>query len=244
MRRLCDAINCSRGNDHCLQLLINNLDGDDTVWQLRSQPRRTRFVETMPAVSLQTLLLGSAPLSLKVKRRLALIFANSLLQLHEDSWLGRDWNKEKILFFYESIDKPDYLRPYITTNFQNLRSSSDLTIPKLNIFHPNLSILALGILLIELHTKKPIEFYRSANDLTNDQDANANTDLSVADRVVKSLEDCSFNYKRAIQACLDTPWTAAGERVSLDDPVVVSGMYEDVVRPLEDEIAYLFKETL
>ena len=51
----------------------------------------------------------------------------------------------------------------------------------------------------------------------------------------KSLEDCSFNYKRAIQACLDTPWTAAGERVGLDNPVVVSGMYEDVIRPLEED---------
>lgn len=78
----------------------------------------------------------------------------------------------------------------------------------------------------------------------NDQDANPNTDLSVADRVAKSLEDCSFNYKKAIQACLDTPWTAAGERVSLDDPVVVKCMYEDVIQPLEDEITYLFKETL
>ena len=170
------------------------------------------------------------------------MFANSLLHLHEDFWLGRDWNKKDISFFYESIDKPDYLRPYISIHLEN--PSPDLLIPNLNIFHPNLSILALGILLIEIHTAKPIEFYRSAKDLMNDQDANPNTDLSVADRVAKSLEDCSFNYKKAIQACLDTPWTAAGERVSLDDPVVVKGMYEDVIQPLEDEIAYLFKETL
>lgn len=196
----------------------------------------------MPAISLQTLLLGPTSLPLKVKRRLALVLANSLLHLHEDFWLGDYWNKEKISFFYESIDKPDYLRPYISASFQS--SSSDLVLSNLNIFHRNLSILALGILLIEIHTEKSIESYRSAKDLINGQDTNVNTDLSVADRVAKSLDDCSYNYKRAIQACLDTPWTAAGERVSLNDPVVMTGMYEDVIRPLEDEIAYLFRETL
>lgn len=78
----------------------------------------------------------------------------------------------------------------------------------------------------------------------NGQDANVNTDLTVADRVAKSLDDCSYNYKRAIQACLDTPWAAAGQKVSLDDPVIMSGIYEDVIRPLEDEITYLFRETV
>ena len=114
----------------------------------------------------------------------------------------------------------------------------------LNVFHRNLSILALGILLIEIHTERPIESYRSTKDLMNGQDANVNTDLTVADRVAKSLDDCSYNYKRAIQACLDTPWAAAGQRVSLDDPVIMSGIYEDVIRPLEDEITYLFRETV
>ena len=223
-------------------MLIDSLDRDETVWQLRSQPRRTSYVETMPAVSLQTLLQGHTSLPLKVKRRLALVLANSLLYFHEEFWLGRDWNKAQISFLYESVDKPDYLRPYVSASFRN--PNSDLVLSNLSVFHPNFSILALGILLIEVHTEKPIESYRSAKDLINGQDANVNTDFTVADRVAKSLDDCSYNYKRAIQACLDTPWAAAGQRVTLDDPVIVNGIYEDVIRPLEDEITYLFRETI
>lgn len=237
--RICDAVR-GGANDHCLHLLIEGNDGEQTVRQLRPQPKRLFLVETAPAVSLHSLLLGSTRLPLIAKRRLALILANSLLQFHEGVWQSREWSKGHITFCYESADRLDYQRPYVTTCFDNF--DPERNIADLNIFHRNPSILALGILLIEIHTGNPIESFRSAHDLGNGQEVNANTDWTVADRVVKSLDDCSLGYKGAIQACLDTPWVPAGQKVSLEDPLTRSGVYNDVVQPLEDELEYLFRE--
>ena len=237
--RICDAVRDS-ANGHCLHLLIEGIEGEQTVRQLRPQPKRLLFLETAPAVSLHSLLLGSIRLPLIVKRRLALILANSLLQFHEGVWKSREWSKGHITFCYESADSLDYRRPYVTTYFDS--SDSERKPLDLNTFHRNPSILALGILLIEIHTGSPIESFRSANDLSNGQEVNANTDWTVADRVVKSLDDCSLGYKGAIQACLDTPWVPAGQRVSLEDPLTRSGVYSDIVQPLEDELEYLFRE--
>ncbi|KAL9038324.1 MAG: hypothetical protein Q9214_005325 [Letrouitia sp. 1 TL-2023] len=208
------------------------------MWQLRPQPRQSKLLESVPAVSLQSLLYNSHYLPLIAKRKLAVVLARSLLQLHEELWLGKEWSKRHITFFYANSNTIDYQRPYVTTSFDG----NDQVVPDFSLFHRNASILALGILLVEIHTGKPIEMYRTPEDLSNGTEVNANTDWTVADRVVKSLDDCSLGYKDAIQACLDTPWVPAAQRVSLDDELTRNGLYNDVVRPLEDEVHHLFRE--
>lgn len=234
INKICDVIHRDVHN-HCLHFLVENAEKDPTVWQLRPQPKRYHFLETVPAVSLQSLLTEKAHLPLIVKRRLALTLAKSLLQFHEELWRSREWSKEQINFLHESADHLDYQRPYVTTRFD--KSTSDSKIPDLSFHHRNISILALGILLIEIHTGNSIECYRSPQD-----EFNINTDWMVADQVVKSLDDCSLGYRGAIQACLDTPWVAAGQKVDLEDPIVLNGVYKDIVQPLEDELQYLFRE--
>ena len=237
--RICDALRKSMSmSSHCVNFLVEQASDEPTLWQLRPQPKRSTILESTPAISLQSLLYNSYRLPLITKRKLAVILARSLLQLHEGLWLGREWSKRQITFFYEAVDTIDYQRPYVTTSFD----STDQDVPDFRLFHRNASILALGILLIEIHTGKPIEMYRTAKDLTNGSEVNANTDWSAADRVVKSLDDCSFGYKEAIQACLDTPWVPAAQRVSLDDELTRSGLFNDVVQPLEDELQHLFRE--
>ena len=219
---------------------MEDIEEEQMMWQLRPQPKRLSYLNTPPAISLQSLLLDSTRLPLVVKRRLALILANSLLQLHEEVWRSRDWSKGQITFFYESAGDIDFQRPYITPCFENL--DQDVTMIGFDTFHPNPSILTLGILLIEIHTGNPIETYRSSQDLTNGHEVNANTDWAVADRVAKTLDDCSLGYRGAIQACLDTSWLPAGQTVSLEDPIIRNGVYNDIVQPLEDELQYLFRE--
>ena len=234
INKICDVIHRDVHN-HCLHFLVENAEKDPTVWQLRPQPKWYHFLETVPAVSLQLLLTEKAHLPLIVKRRLALTLAKSLLQFYEELWRSRKWSKEQINFLHESADHLDYHRPYVTTRFD--KSTSDSKIPDLSFHHRNISILALGILLIKIHTGNSIECYRSSQD-----EFNINTDWMVADQVVKSLDDCSLGYRGAIQACLDTPWVAAGQKVDLEDPIVLNGVYKDIVQPLEDELQYLFRE--
>lgn len=95
---------------------------------------------------------------------------------------------------YEGVDTIDYQRPFVTARFEG----SDEEKPEFSLFHRNVSILALGILLIEIHAGKPIEMYRVSEDLINDSEVKANTDWTVADRVVDLLDECSLGYEEAI----------------------------------------------
>jgi hypothetical protein len=242
LKRICDALSRDVA-PAALSFLIAHakLTNDEpTVWQLRPEPRPSRSQSSMtPFVTLQSVLCSSQQLPLLARRKLAVILSRSLLDLHEGLWLGKDWSKQSITFFPESENTVDYQKPYITTDFNRTDQAS----PDFRLFHPNANILALGILLIEIQTGRAIETYRLPDDLTDGVDANANTDWTVANRVAKSLDDdCSLNYKEAVQACLDTPWAAAGQRVSLDDSVTRAGLFNDVVQPLEEELRHLFRE--
>ena len=234
---MCNALH--KGvSGHCLNFLVEEAGDEPTLWQLRPQPRRGSIPPSAPAISLQALLANSHRLPLITKRRLALVLAGTLLHLHEGLWLGKEWGIQQITFFYEGVNTIDYQRPYVSTTFD----ATEHETLDFSLLHRNARILALGILLIEFHTGKPIEAYRTKEDLADGSEANANTDWMVADRVVKSLDDYSLGYKDAIQACLDTPWVPAGQRVSLEDELTRNGFYSDVVQPLEDELQHLFRE--
>ncbi|RYP73217.1 hypothetical protein DL769_004276 [Monosporascus sp. CRB-8-3] len=242
LQRICDAIDCSGSADHCLQLLVEDSETDQAVWQLRSLPRRLPKSGTVQSVSLHWVLENAIKLPLATKRRLAVIFAHSLLQLHDSHWLRNGLDKRHIFFFCDSKGTPDFQRPYLSTMFIEDSAGVLAEKPDLPRFHRNKSILALGILLIELHAGRCIESFRTASNL---QEINMNTDWLVADHVVKTLEDeCSFGYRYAVQACLDTHWIPAGQRVSLEDVATRSGLYQDVIEPLEEELSFLFREKL
>jgi len=172
--------------------------------------------------------------SLIARRKLALIFAYSLIQLHESPWLSRQWNKDRIYFFYASTGGLDLRRPYISTDFEPFPLGREK--PDLDRFHRHLGLLKLGILLIEAHTWKPIESFRVESDL-KDGEPTPNTDMGVARRVLGVLDDCFPTYQGAIEACIRVPWVSGGSRVSLEDLVMWNGVYRDIVEPLEREVA-------
>ena len=197
LEKICDALK-SGSNDQRLRLLVEDLNGRQKLWQLRSEPRQLPILDSIPPASLESLLLAKTRLSLRDKRRLALILSHSLLQYHESAWLCSEWRKCHISFFYLSEDKPDLRRPYLSTCFE--KPQPEIVKTEMNRFHRNPSILALGILLIEIDSERPIETYRIATERVN-----VNTDWIVADRIVKSMDQCSEAYKEAVRACLDIP---------------------------------------
>ena len=232
LEKICEALK-SGTNDQRLRLLVEDLNGRQKLWQLRSESRQLHILDSIPPASLENLLLTKTRLSLSDKRRLALILSHSLLQYHETAWLCSEWCKRHISFFYSSKDKPDLRRPYLSTCFE--KPQPEIVKTEMNRFHRNPSILALGILLIEIDLGRPIETYRIATETVN-----VNTDWIVADRIVKSMDQCSEPYREAVRACLDIPWIPAGQKVCLDDAQTRDGLYTNVIHPLENEFHYLF----
>lgn len=192
-----------------------------------------QYPEAVPPISFETLLSQPMP-SLIERRRLALTFAYSLMQLHESPWLSGQWEKKRVHFFRMASGVPDLKRPFLSASFDQFPQGPEPV--DLSRFHRNSGILRLGILLIEIHNWKPLETFRDDSDLI-DGESTPNTDMEVARRVLKTLKGyCFETYTSAIDSCLSMPWVSSISRVSLDDPETWSGMYRDIVQPLEKEV--------
>jgi len=234
LKKICDAIRYARSANYCLQLLVEDSEGIRRVWRLNWWEAQLNYVETKPPISFEMLLQNITTPSLIERRRLALVLAYSLFQLHESPWLSQQWDKDHIHFFYTSTGV-DLQRPYLTTSFDKFPSGCEPL--SLDLFQRNLGILKLGILLIEIHKWKPIESFQTADDLRNGEPT-PNTYLTVARRVLNTLRiDCYWSYISAIGACLDMPWAVSGSRVSLEDSWTWNCVYKDVIEPLVREVA-------
>lgn len=106
----------------------------------------------------QTLLRGESVLPLKGKRVLAVTLASALLPFLETPWLQFSFNHSKIQFFEPQQDGalPDITKPFLAlehvpTISARSTDNGDGSGASMHSIHPNASVLALGILLCELH---------------------------------------------------------------------------------------------
>lgn len=216
-----------------MQLLVEDSELSQRIWRLSMREAQLQYPDASPTISFETLLRHPMP-SLIERRRLALTFAYSLMQLHESPWLSGQWEKRRVHFFGMASGAPDLTRPFLSASFDQFPRGPEPV--DLRRFHRNSGILRLGILLIEVHDWKPLENFRDASDLIDGQPT-PNTDMEVARRVLTTLKGyCFETYTSAIEACLSVPWVSSVSRVSLDDPETWSGMYRDIAQPLEKEV--------
>lgn len=212
---------------------MEDLNGQPSVWQLNPLQRKLKFLETEDPVTLNDLLLGYAKIRSKEKRKLALVFAYSLLLYHNSEWLSKGWIKEDIAFFFKAEDEPDFEHPFLTARFNQAKASSNSEDGN-GLWHRNPYIFTLGILLIEIFNEKPIEAWRKPKERVS---PNVNTDLLVARRIVEGMDQCPF--RDAIHACLEMDWVSELRSAELDDSDIQLGLLKNVIAPLEEEIRYL-----
>ncbi|KLU82101.1 hypothetical protein MAPG_01178 [Magnaporthiopsis poae ATCC 64411] len=237
LENICDVLRDALSPEHGLQLLIEDMERTQQMWRLNWREAQLQYVRTKAEVSLKSILQHTTAPSLVERRRLALVLAHSIIQLHESPWLSDQWSKENICFFSTAAGF-DLGRPYMSTALDRFPSGSEP--PNLDRFHRNPGILRLGVLLIEIHRWSGLETYwEPVTDLV-DGKPTPNTDLQVARRVLRSqaLADCFETYRGAIEACLQVPWAHSGSRVSLEDRETQEGIYGHVIEPLEEEVKH------
>lgn len=218
-----------------LRLLMEDVSGQHRLWKLDPRPRNL-VLESEPA-SLQELLVGHAKMGPSEKRELAVICAYSLLLLHDTPWLSSGWDKSKLSFFFKPNHEPDFVRPFISTRFDAPERQIDSG-GSGNVFHRNLHILALGILLIEIFNEKPVEYWRRPlEQATASADTDAMINWLVSLRIVEKMDPSPSTS--AIEACLNLDWIPQGREVSLEDAEICNGLFTRVIQPLEAEIAML-----
>ncbi|TGO19029.1 hypothetical protein BTUL_0006g00620 [Botrytis tulipae] len=170
---------------------------------------------------------------------LAVNFASSLLQLHATPWFNERWSKSEILFLSDrsspNIRPVDIERPLLAHNgITSPTPRNSLPTPT----HPNISVLCLGIMLLELWFAEPIESRRISSDLINGV-PNSSTDLIVAERWVKengNLENMPAGYFQAVSSCVFCFFQPMPVNKSLETPDFREAIWRNVVVPLEKEL--------
>jgi hypothetical protein len=242
---ICQSITESLGQRNSLHFAL-----EDGIFQrLRPQPKTfgsDRMSRAVPLSALfnrqQELLRGESVLPLKGKRVLAVTLASALLPFLETPWLQFSFNHSMIHFFEprQEGELPDITKPFLAlehvpTFSARSRDTRDSPDSSRHMVHPNASVLALGILLCELHYCTPVEL------MAKDPHAvrNVNDDFYTCLDKLQALEDdAGVDYYLATKACLTGDYYPLGQHADFEDVNVQRLFYQNVVKRLE---AVIFK---
>jgi len=201
----------------------------NNLWQKKRRcPVTYTAKELEHVVPLSDLLSGSLTVNHRIKTILAVILGHSLLQFFGSPWL-QFWSREHIVFIRKGKTLP--LKPFLLTG-----PLSGTEEDESYSCHPYPSILALGTMLLEMELHRPLEAY-------TDQENGDRDPMIVALEVFKKEKrDMLKDYSKAIEACLDANfgYDEGYDEGSEDFRRLI---YENIVRPLEDqlEIGFLDK---
>ncbi|KAL9105841.1 MAG: hypothetical protein Q9227_009049 [Pyrenula ochraceoflavens] len=242
---ICQSITESLGQRNCLHFAL-----EDGIFQrLRPQPKTFGSDRMSRAVSLsalfnrqQELLRGESVLPLKGKRVLAVTLASALLPFLETPWLQFSFNHSKIQFFEPRQDGelPNITKPFLALEHVPIISArttdtGDSSGASKHMVHPNASVLALGILLCELHYCTPVELMAKDPHVAR----NINDDFYTCLDKLQTLEDdAGVDYYLATKACLTGEYYPLGQHADFEDVSVQRLFYQNVVKRLE---AVIFK---
>ncbi|KAJ6438388.1 Cleft lip and palate transmembrane protein 1 [Purpureocillium lavendulum] len=225
----------------------NRMRKDGIFQRLRPQPKSFGGDQMSRTVSLSALFQrqqelrgGPSVLPLKGKRILAVTLASALLPFLETPWLQPDFNHSRIQFFAPMQDGelPDIVKPFLAMEHIPMISASKSHAgaspdSSKHMIHPNTSVLALGILLCELHYCTPIELMQKDSNGPR----NVNTDYYTSLDMLKTLEvDAGVDYYLATKACLQWEYYPPGQHADFESLSVQRRFYQNVVKRLEAEI--------
>ncbi|KAL2863360.1 peptidase S8/S53 domain-containing protein [Aspergillus lucknowensis] len=242
---ICQSVTESLDQRNCLHFALEN----GIFQRLRPQPKTfgsDRMSQTISLSALfnrqQELLRGESVLPLKGKRVLAVTLASALLPFLETPWLQFFFNHSKIQFFEprQGGELPNITKPFLTLEHVPIISArstntGDSSGASKHMVHPNASVLALGILLCELHYCTPVEL------MSKDPHAarNINDDFyTCLDRLQNLEDDAGIDYYLATKACLTGDYYPLGQHADFGDVSVQRLFYQNVVKRLE---AVIFK---
>jgi hypothetical protein len=211
---------------------LNLLIEDDQMWQTRKTPCRLKTLDFNGTISLDDVYCGPTILSAKAKITLAIVLANSVLQLYGSPWLPKGWDRKKFRFL-RSKDQI-MLRPLLAADFRCIA----LVEPSpTDTLHKSPERLELGVLLLELFLQDTMENLRDpAEDLGCDEEVTADTQFFTASRVHEQHNwDVYERYSNAVAACLECNSDSDG--VDMGDRSYRQFLYDKVIGPLEDELS-------
>lgn len=168
---------------------------------------------------------------------IAVILANSMLQLHTGPWLCDRWGKRDIYFFqsHDGFIHTDH--PFLVCNFtsdlQVSGTESDRTRLERSSGSCNSSLLSLGILILELWFNQTIESQPFRNKFQGpDGNDNEYTDFNTAQKwQEQAMEEAGLDLHNSTRRCIYCAFGAVSQ--DLEDEELRRAVYSEVVQPLE-----------
>jgi hypothetical protein len=251
---ICGTLLEAKSKFCCPRLLFDDEAG--VLYQMLATQQSMTIEASQPSQSLASLLQGQRRFSLKEQRILGVILAHSLLHFCESPWVSREWNKEHITFFQRAQAERannnsfDLTRPWLAPTFgatlPEIEQTDDTWL--MTRMHKNPSVLALGILLLEIELNSTIEQKCDQEGVDFDFVARSNANFLKAMQLIDRNSDAHIldyvpeNIAQAIQACIKCDFVSEGASTSLNDEYFREAVYREIVRPLEDELWHSFRQ--
>lgn len=238
--------------------------------KLRSGTSSFSIDKKRPPVSLQHVIQGGCrQLTEKIKRILAVLLSYAVLHLHGTPWLKPSWDSSDILFFHTPSSKIP-LRPFILTQLSDRQAAAASTDPGSqrtgaefvcfddgldpddlysealdpdDVEHPLPALVALAAKLMELFFANSMENLARNCGIHLPLDPESRTcslDVEYIFQTYRREVPRNTQFYHAIQKCLDTRIWQGEREQTLDDQALRATIYEEVVRPLEDELCDAF----
>ncbi|KAJ5185902.1 Peptidase S8/S53 subtilisin/kexin/sedolisin [Penicillium cf. griseofulvum] len=260
VKKLCEPIKKRKPFDR-IKLKI---DEDGLLWKLRSEKSFFTIDQTKAPVSLQQLIQDQyRSLTDKTKRILAVLLSYAVLYLHETPWLPPTWGPSSILFFH-TTSAAIPLKPFIQTQLAQHVSSNrqasypmdcdagtlspdDLDPDDLDpddidpddiMLHQCPQLVTLGIMLMELYLATTFDNLAEKFNVPVSEHTSLDAELVFQQCKSEIPENSQFYY--AVEKCLDSKVWEDDNGVKLDGQILRTTIYQQVVRPLEDELSQAF----
>lgn len=243
IKDLCAAISAfqSPQRDVCFQLLEDEIAKQQCGILITPTKQLPADASLWSVSSLQANL-QNPKFSQKDRFKLAVILASSVLQLHETPWLEEKWRADSI-FFVDRSGMPCYDQPFVSQYFGQLNAPTAAEIPThFSCIIGNQTLYALGVALIELWYRKPIEELWVAADgpqNTGNNLLDLMTEFKTAERLSDALySEAGAKYSDAVRRCIRCEFDKRAR--SLEDAQFQKAVYQMVVAQLQEHYDYLF----
>ena len=173
---------------------------------------------------------------------LAITLTASVFQLIDTPWLSQTWTKSTIMFLKPkpgTMSEVDITRPILVQQFDSRTTRN----PNEASPSPRKALLALGILLLEIHSTQPIENMRKPEDLPSNLPADTAPDHDSDHRTAirwlfeqVSQGNITRGFCSAITNCLQAYINPQADFANAE---FCNTIEETVLRPLEEERKFL-----
>lgn len=174
---------------------------------------------------------------------LAVILANSLLQLHTGPWLQESWGKKDIYFLQSRDGVIHTTHPFLICHFNSKQATAGRAglDDGSRVGRPsgacNSSLLSLGIVILELWFNQTIESQPFRKDFFGpDGKENEYTSYNVAQKWQDyAMEEGGLDLHNPTRRCIYCAFGAVSQ--DLEDEELRKAVFSDVVQPLEQLLA-------